>query len=379
MGQNPLREVQRLGQSIWYDYIRRRLITSGELRNLIEHDGISGITSNPSIFEKAIAGSNDYDAAITSLHRSGPLAAQEVFEHLAIEDICQAADLLAPVYETTGGRDGYVSLEVSPHLANDTDATIADARRLWAAVDRPNLMIKVPGTPAGLPAIRQLIGEGINVNVTLLFSRRVYEAVAQAYIEGLERAAADGREVRTIASVASFFVSRIDSLVDSLIERRLKSATDAALERTLRGLLGKVAIANAKLAYATYHQLTAGDRWQALAKRGAQTQRLLWASTSTKNPSYPPTIYVDELIGPDTVNTMPVTTLEELRRQQVRPRPTLGEGLDEARGVMARLADVGISINDVTRQLVEQGVDLFADAFDKLLSAIEQKRLALPA
>jgi transaldolase/glucose-6-phosphate isomerase len=240
-------------------------------------------------------------------------------------------------------------------------------------------MIKVPGTPAGLPAFRQLIGEGINVNVTLLFSRHVYEAVAHAYTEGLEHAAAQGRDIRTIASVASFFVSRIDSLVDSLIERRLRSATDAALEQTLRGLLGKVAIANAKLAYATYHELIGGDRWQALAKRGAQTQRLLWASTSTKNPSYPPTMYVDELIGPDTVNTMPVATLDELRRQQGRPRPTLGEGLDEARGVMARLADVGISINDVTRQLVEQGVTLFADAFDKLLDAIEQKRLALPA
>jgi len=372
---NPLREFQRLGQSIWYDFIRRQLITSGELRDLIERDGVCGLTSNPAIFEKAIAGSTDYDAAITALHRSGPLAAQEVFEHLAIEDICQAADLLAAVYESTNGRDGYVSLEVSPHLANETEATITEARRLWAAVDRPNVMIKVPGTQAGIPAIRQLIGEGINVNVTLLFSRDVYESVAHAYIEGLEHAAAEGRELRTIASVASFFVSRIDSLIDGLIEKRLGSGSD---DDALRSLLGKVAIANAKIAYGTYQDMIAGDRWRALAERGAQTQRLLWASTGTKNPRYSPTLYVDELVGPDTVNTVPVATLDHLR-EHGSPQVRLGTGLDEARDTMARLASVGISMQDVTDQLVEQGVQLFADAFDKLLRAIEQKRLALPA
>jgi transaldolase/glucose-6-phosphate isomerase len=268
-----------------------------------------------------------------------------------------------------------VSLEVSPRLANETEATIAEARRLWAAVNRPNVMIKVPGTTAGIPAIRQLIGEGININVTLLFSQNVYEAVANAYIEGLEHAASEGRELRTIASVASFFVSRIDSLIDGLIEKRLGSGSD---DDALRAVLGKVAIANARLAYGTYQDIIAGDRWHALAERGAQTQRLLWASTGTKNPSYPPTMYVDELVGADTVNTVPVATLDQLR-EHATPQLRLGASLDEARDTMARLAKIGISMQDVTDQLVVQGVRLFAEAFDKLLGAIEEKRLALPA
>jgi transaldolase/glucose-6-phosphate isomerase len=372
---NPLLELQHYGQSVWYDFIRRSLITSGEMQKLIDQDGIRGLTSNPSIFEKAIAGSTDYDDAIAALLATGDLNAQDIFERLAVDDIQRTADLLAPVYAATGGRDGYVSLEVSPHLANETDPTIAEAHRLWAAVGRPNLMIKVPGTAAGIPAIRRLIGDGVNVNVTLLFAREVYETVVDAYIGGLEQRTAAGRDVSRVASVASFFVSRIDTLVDHLIERSLASVTDLSLRATLQSLLGKVAIANAKLAYVAYGGIFRSDRWRTLATRGAQTQRLLWASTSTKNPSYRDTIYVDELIGPETVNTVPVATLQQFR-DQGHARLSLTEGIQEAHDTMTRLAEVGISMEEVTTQLVEQGVKLFADAFDALLGAIEQKRQA---
>jgi transaldolase len=373
---SPLLDLQRYGQSIWYDFIRRSLITSGELQDLIDRDGVRGVTSNPVIFEKAIAGSTDYDDAIRDILRRGDPPAQGIYEHLAIDDIRSAADLLSSVHKSSGGRDGYVSLEVSPHLAYETEATVVEAKRLWAAVDRPNLMIKVPATAAGLPAICSLLGEGVNINVTLLFAREIYEAVAEAYIAALENRAAAGRNVAGVASVASFFVSRIDSLIDSLIDERLASTAAADARGVLTNLLGKVAIANAKLAYVAYRRIFSGERWQALAARGGQTQRLLWASTGTKNPNYPKTMYVDELIGPDTVNTVPPDALAHFR-EHGRVRQSLTEGIEEARDTLARLAASGISMEDVTRRLLDQGVKLFADGFDKLLGAIEQKRRAV--
>ena len=373
MAKNALLDLQRFGQSIWYDYIKRSLLASGELRQLVERDGVRGVTSNPAIFEKAIAGSADYDDAIGRLCARGIVSPLEIFEHLAVEDIRRAADVLAPVYERTAARDGYVSLEVSPRLAYETAATVAEAQRLWAAVGRPNVMIKVPATPQGLPAIRRLIGEGININITLLFARQVYEAVAEAYIGGLEDLAARGGDLGRMASVASFFVSRIDTLVDGLIETRLATVTDTRERALLESLVGKVAIANARLAYQSYGRIFATDRWRALAARGAKTQRLLWASTGTKNPRYSDTLYVDELIGPDTVNTVPVATLASFR-EHGRPRASLSEAVDTAVETMARLEQAHISMDEVTEQLLEQGVKLFADAFDKLLAAIEGKR-----
>jgi transaldolase/glucose-6-phosphate isomerase len=334
---------------------------------------VRGVTSNPAIFEKAIAGSTDYDDQIRRLCARAVTSPVEIFERVAVEDIRNAADVLAPVYERTAARDGYVSLEVSPHLAYETAATIAEARRLWTEVGRPNVMIKVPGTPQGLPAIRRLLGEGININITLLFAREVYEAVADAYLGGLEDRVAAGGDVSRMASVASFFVSRIDTLVDGVIEKRLATVTDSRERARLESLVGKVAIANAKLAYRSYERIFATDRWRALAARGAKTQRLLWASTGTKNPRYSETIYVDELIGADTVNTVPVATLASFR-EQGRPRASLTEGVEDAAETMARLDAAGISMKEVTQRLLEQGVELFADAFDKLLAAIEGKR-----
>jgi transaldolase/glucose-6-phosphate isomerase len=364
---NPLRALQNYGQSVWLDYIRRQLLVSGELQRLIEQDGLRGLTSNPAIFEKAITGSTDYTAALQALAGEA-LEAGALYERLAIQDIQAAADLLQPVYEQTDRGDGFVSLEVSPHLAYDTAGTIAEARRLWRAVGRPNLMIKVPATPQGLPAIERLIGEGINVNVTLLFSQEVYERVAHAYIAGLERLAAGGGDLKAVASVASFFISRIDTAVDALVAARLKTAT-AAERAQLSRLLGRVAIANAKLAYQRYKQIFRGPRWEALAARGARQQRLLWASTSTKNPDYRDVLYVEELIGPETVNTMPPATLDAFR-DHGRVRPSLEEDLEGAHDTMEILAQVGISMAAVTDKLLAEGVRLFAEPFDKLLEAL---------
>ncbi|NEQ22015.1 MAG: transaldolase [Microcoleus sp. SIO2G3] len=306
---NPLQALQSYGQSVWLDYIRRSLISNGELQRLVDEDGLRGVTSNPSIFEKAIAGSTDYDSALTTSEQSHDKDVMSLYESFAIADIQATADVLKPVYEQTNRRDGYISLEVSPYLANDTQQTIKEARRLWQAVNRPNLLIKVPATPAGIPAIQQIISEGINVNVTLLFSQDVYEQVANAYITGLELLAAKGGDISHIASVASFFVSRIDTAVDNQITAQLKTAADVAQRDLLKGLLGKVAIANAKLAYKRYQDIYSSSQWQKLASQGAQTQRLLWASTGTKNPQYSDVLYVEELIGSDTVNTVPPATL----------------------------------------------------------------------
>jgi transaldolase/glucose-6-phosphate isomerase len=373
---NPLLEIQQYGQSVWYDNIRRSLITSGELQSLVDNDGLMGLTSNPAIFEKAIGGSTDYDEALQALARQPGMDAKMLYEHLAIEDIQMAADVMAPVYARTHKRDGYVSLEVSPYLAHDTTGTITEARRLWQTVDRPNVMIKVPGTPAGLPAIEQLISTGINVNVTLLFDMAVYEQVAEAYLAGLEAFVAGGGDPHGVASVASFFISRIDSAVDSLIEARLQTA-QAADAQVLRSLLGRVAIANARLTYQRYQAIYDTARWQALAAHGAQTQRLLWASTSTKNPQYRDVLYVEELIGRDTVNTMPAVTLEAFR-DHGRVRPSLEENPAEAQRVMEDLQRVGISLKAVAEQLLADAVKLFSDPFDQLLSAVE-KKLSGPA
>ena len=369
---NPLLDLERQGQAVWLDFISRSALQDGTLANLIAADGLRGVTSNPAIFEKAIGGSADYDAALAGLVRRGDLDAKGVYEALAVEDIRAAADLLRPVFDRTRRRDGYVSLEVSPTLAHDTAGTLAEARRLWAEVQRENLMIKVPGTPAGIPAIATLIGEGINVNVTLLFAQSAYERVAEAYMTGLETHARSGGDVRKVASVASFFISRIDALVDGMLAERLKRSDDAAEQALLKGLLGRVAIANARITFQRYGELCAGPRWQALAARGAQTQRLLWASTSTKNPNYRDVLYVEELIGPDTVNTMPPATVDAFR-DHGRVRPSLGEGLADARDTMRMLGEAGIAMTAVTDQLLADGVRLFADAFEKLLAATRQR------
>jgi transaldolase/glucose-6-phosphate isomerase len=369
---NPLKELLAFGQSVWLDYIRRNLFTTGELARLVKEDGLRGMTSNPAIFEKAIAGSTDYAQELQELAKRKDLDAKGVYEQLAIHDIQKAADVLRPVYDESKRRDGYVSLEVSPGLAHRTQETIEEARRLWKTVGRENLMIKVPGTDEGIPAFQQLIGEGINVNVTLLFSQKVYEKVAAAYIAGLETFAKSGGDVSRMASVASFFVSRIDVLIDGMIGAVLKdSGLSSDRQALLRSLQGKVAIANAKLAYQSYKEIFSGPRWEALATRGSQTQRVLWASTSTKNPAYRDVLYIEELIGPDTVNTIPPATFDAFR-DHGRVRASLEEDVDGARRTMSELARAGISMKEVTDQLTDEGVKLFEEAFDKLLATVEK-------
>jgi transaldolase / glucose-6-phosphate isomerase len=368
---NRLKALLDYGQSLWLDYIRRDLITSGSLKKMIEDDGLRGMTSNPSIFEKAIGESSLYDDLLRALVSRQDLNATGRFEQIAIRDIQDAADILRPVYKESNARDGYVSLEVSPLLALETQKTLDEARRLWKAVNRPNVMIKVPGTAEGIPAIRQLIGEGININVTLLFAQEVYEKVADAYIAGLEDLAKRGGNLKRMASVASFFISRIDTLVDSMIDGRLKASTDPQQQSLLKSLKGKVAIANGKLTYQRYQRIFSGARWEALASKGAQTQRVLWASTSTKNPEYRDVMYVEELIGPDTVDTMPPATVDAFR-DHGNLRNSLTENVPAAQKTMDDLAKAGISIKEVTDKLTTDGVKLFADAFNKLLVAVEK-------
>jgi transaldolase/glucose-6-phosphate isomerase len=360
-----LHELAELGQSIWYDNIRRALLNQGDLQALVK-TGVKGVTSNPSIFEKAIAGSADYDEAFEELVREGR-SETELYEALVIEDIQRAADILRPVYDRTEGIDGYVSLEVSPTLAHDTEGTIAEARRLFAAIDRANVMIKVPATPAGPPAIEALIGEGININITLIFSLEQYRAVTQAYLAGLEKLAASGGDLSQVASVASFFVSRIDTAVD----RHLDEIGNRALQ-------GKIAIASAKAAYGLFKEIFSGERWNRLVERGARIQRPLWASTSTKNPNYPDTLYVDALIGANTVNTIPPATLEAFLDHGT-VAATLESEMDEAREQLAQLADLGVDLEAVTEKLQEDGVASFANAFDSLMSSITDKREQLLA
>jgi len=363
---NPLKGLLAYGQSAWMDYIRRDLLTGGGLQKFIAEDGLRGMTSNPAIFEKSINGSALYNDILNSPEAKS-LNAKQLFEKIAIRDVQDACDIFRSVYDESKHRDGYVSLEVSPFLANDTAGTLEEARRLWKAVNRPNLMVKVPATPEGVPAIRQLLEDGLNINITLLFAQSAYEKVAEAFIAALEARAAKGQSINHIASVASFFVSRIDTLIDSKIDTMLKTATGDA-KVLLESLHGTIAIANAKLTYKKYQELFGGPRWAALAAKGAQTQRLLWASTSTKNPKYRDVIYVEELIGADTVDTIPPATFDAFR-DHGKLRPSLTEDVPGAATHMANLGKAGISMKDITDQLLADGVKLFADAFKTLLEA----------
>ncbi|HWY08542.1 MAG TPA: transaldolase [Candidatus Acidoferrales bacterium] len=363
---NPLKGLLAYGQSPWMDYIRRDLLTGGSLKKYIDDDGLRGQTSNPTIFEKAITGSTLYNDILNSPEAKS-LNAKQLYEKIAIRDVQDACDIFRPVYDESKHRDGYVSLEVSPFLANNTASTLEEARRLWKTVNRPNLMVKVPATPEGVPAIRQLLEDGLNINITLLFAQSAYEKVAEAFIAALEARAAKGQPINHIASVASFFVSRIDTLIDSKIDALLKTAAGDA-KTLLESLHGTIAIANAKLTYKKYQELFGGPRWKALAAKGAQTQRLLWASTSTKNPKYRDVLYVEELIGADTVDTIPPATFDAFR-DHGKLRPSLTEDVPGAARHMENLAKAGISMKEVTEQLVADGVKLFADAFKTLLEA----------
>ena len=372
MAENPLRQLEQAGQSVWFDYIRRWEMVSGHLKRLIDEDGISGITSNPSIFEKAIVDSQDYDETLRRLACEGR-EAEQIFEALAVEDIQMAADLFLPTYHATDARDGYVSIEVSPTLAHDTQRTVEEARRLFRKVNRPNVLVKVPATVEGLPAIQQLLAEGMNINITLLFAIERYEQVANAYIAALEKLAAEGKPLKPVASVASFFVSRIDTMVDQQLEACSRAAATPAEGEKISELFGKAAIANAKLAYQRFKGIFAGARFERLAQKGARVQRMLWASTSTKNPKYRDILYAAELIGPDTIDTMPASTMDAFR-DHGEVHATIEEGLAECRQVMARLGEVGIDFAAVTRKLEEQGVEAFANDYQKLLSSISEKR-----
>jgi transaldolase/glucose-6-phosphate isomerase len=372
MKKNNLLELESFGQSIWLDFLRRNALDNGELQGYIDQDGASGLTSNPSIFEKAIAGSHEYDQAIRALALEGK-SIQEIYQALTVEDIQRAADLFRPAYDRLEGRDGFVSLEVSPQLAHDTSGSIAEARRLWAAVNRPNLFIKIPATRAGLPAIQQLIGEGINVNITLLFGLPRYQEVAEAYLLGLETLAARGQPLDRIASVASFFLSRIDVLVDPILEKLRLAGSPAA--ETVAGLHGEAAIASARVAYQMYQEIFASERFQKLSRQGARTQRLLWASTGTKNPEYSDVKYVETLIGRDTINTIPLETLTAYR-EHGKPAARLEEGTQEARHVLDGLHQVGIDLDALTQQLEDEGVKKFSQAFEQLMAALKEKRSA---
>src|SRR5471032_428557 len=373
---NPVKALENHGQAVWLDFLARGFVAKGDLKALIDTDGVKGVTSNPSIFEKAIGSSDEYDGPIGSALKKGDRPIAELFEYLAVVDIQNAADVLRPVYDRLKGEDGFVSLEVSPYLAMDTRGTIAEAERLWKDVDRKNLMVKVPATPEGLPAIRHLIGEGISINITLLFSQKVYVQVAEAYLAGLEKYVAKGGDPSHVASVASFFVSRIDSAVDKQLDEKIAKANDPTEKARLSALKGKIAIANAKLAYQDYKRLFSGPRWDKLAAKGAKPQRLLWASTGTKNKDYSDVLYVEELIGPNTVNTVPPATLDAFR-DHGRPRDSLEENIEDARRALDELAQAGISLDAISAELLKDGVKQFADAADKLYGAVAHKRAAV--
>jgi transaldolase len=367
-----LQQLATLGQSLWYDYISRELLDNGEFERLIRDDGIKGVTSNPAIFAKAVAGSDIYTAALQAAGMQG-LTTLEAYEELVLADIRNAADCLRPVFERTACRDGYASLEVSPHLAHDAAATVQEARRLWQVLDRPNVMIKVPATPAGLTAIGTLLTEGININATLLFSLPVYRQVANIYVQALEQRAANGDDPSTVASVASFFVSRIDTSFDKLVNALIARGALQDVETDLNILRGRVAISSAKIAYQYYQEIFTGDRWDALAARGAVTQRLLWASTGVKNPDYADVRYVEELIGPETVNTVPPDTLQAFRDHGVAAG-CLEQDVDVARHIMDNIRQLGLPLENITDRLLEDGVTIFIKAFDALLAVVEQQR-----
>ena len=371
MHDNPLRKLQEIGQSVWLDNLSRRLLDSGELKRLIEEDDLTGITSNPTIFQKAISGSKDYETSLKSLLQKGLRDEKELFLNLAVEDISRAADILWPVYQRSGGKDGFVSIEVSPDLAYETEKTVAEAKSLFSTIARKNILIKVPGTKQCLPAIEQLTAEGVNVNVTLLFSVNRYEEVAEAYLRGLEKRASQGKPIHEVASVASFFVSRVDALTDKLLEARLSSASTDTARQKIKSLLGKAAVANARLAYQKYKSIFSQKRF--LRLQGANVQRILWGSTGTKNPGFSDIKYVQELIGPDSINTLPEATLMAFK-DHGRVQITIADHIEEAERLFMELEAVGVDINQVTEQLEDEGVKLFSDSFSLLLKEIAEKR-----
>ncbi|HWJ19325.1 MAG TPA: transaldolase, partial [Geobacterales bacterium] len=373
MSTNPLLQLHALGQSIWLDQMSRSLLTTGGLKRLIDEDGLRGVTSNPTIFQKAISGSQDYAEQLEKLARGGSNVSQ-IYEEIVLQDIGNGSDVLRGVYDANDGADGFISLEVSPLLANDTKATIEEAKKLFAHLNRPNVMIKVPGTPAGLPAVEELLFSGLNINITLIFAVDVYEQVAEAYIKGLERRVAAGLPVDRIASVASFFVSRIDGMVDKQLGQLAEKATDDQQKQRINALMGKAAIANAKVAYESFKRIFGSDRFAKLKEKGARVQRPLWASTSTKNPAYPDTMYLDTLIGADTVNTVPPATLDAFRDHGTA-KPTLDAGIEEAHRVFDELKAVGVDMTAVTTKLTEEGVASFSESFDELFEVIEARRV----
>jgi transaldolase len=375
MTQNPLLQLKELGQSPWYDNIDREQLTSGQFQRLLDEDGICGVTANPTIFQKSISHGHAYDEQMTELIKAGK-STNEIYEALVIRDIQTVADMLRPIYEKANRQDGFVSLEVSPDLAHNTEGTLSEVRRFWKMVDRPNLMIKIPATPEGIPAVRQALAEGINVNITLIFSLDSYRQVADAYISALEDRNASGQDISHIASVASFFVSRVDTLVDKLLEEKIKATSESGEQQKLRALEGKAAIANAKLVYQEFRQIFGSPRFESLKHAGAHLQRVLWASTSTKNPAYRDVLYAEELIGPDTVDTMPLETIENFR-DHGRVSRTVDKDVAQARAELDALERVGIHYDQVMQQLLDEGVQKFADSFHELFQGIEGKRQAI--
>ncbi len=373
MNKNPLVGLKELGQSVWLDNLSRKLMESGELKRLIDEEGLTGITSNPTIFQKAITGSIDYDTSLRRMLDQGIRDEKELFLGLAIEDVSRAADMLWPVYQSTKGLDGFVSIEVSPDLAYNTEVTIAEARRLFSTIGKKNILVKVPATQQGLPAIEQLTSEGVNVNITLLFSVKRYEEVAEAYLRGLEKRANQGKPIHEITSVASFFVSRVDTLSDKLLEARISSAGSKAEKDKISALLGKAAVANAKIAYEKYKGIFAGKRFNALKEKRGRIQRLLWGSSGTKNPKYSDIKYVQELIGPDSINTMPETTMMAFK-DHGQVKITIEDSLEEAERLFPELRSIGVDIDEVAEQLEREGVQLFSDSFFSLLKEIAKKR-----
>jgi transaldolase len=374
---NPLIQLQKEGQSVWYDNIDRSQLVSGEFKRMINEDGILGVTANPTIFEKSISTGHAYDDQITQLIKDGK-STNEIYEAVVIQDIRTVADLLRPIYDHTNGRDGYVSLEVSPDLANDTQATITEAARFWKMVARPNLMIKIPATPAGIPAIYETLRNGINVNVTLIFSIQAYRDVTEAYISALEDRKARGLDISSLASVASFFVSRVDTLVDKLLADKIKATSDSTEQEKLKALQGKAAIANARLVYQDFKKIFGSPRFETLKHAGAHVQRPLWASTSTKNPAYRDVLYAEELIGPDTVDTMPLETVENFADHGI-VRYSIEDDLAGAQATLDALEQLGIHYDQVTQQLLDEGVQKFADSFHQLFAGIDKKKNAIEA
>ncbi len=369
---NPLLQLKTQGQSVWYDTVDRAQLDNGLFKRMLDEDGVAGVTSNPTIFQKSISHGDAYDEQITQLVREKKNT-NEIYEALVIRDIRSVADMLLPIYEKANRQDGFVSLEVSPDLAHDSEATLEEARRFWKLVDRPNLMIKIPATPEGIPIVRQTLAEGMNINITLIFSIEDYRKVADAYISALEERNAEGKDISHIASVASFFVSRVDTLVDQLLENKIKASNDSTEQQKLKSLEGKAAIANARLVYQDFKNIFHSPRFETLKHSGAHVQRPLWASTSTKNPAYRDVLYAEELVGPDTVDTMPLETIENFR-DHGKVRLSVEDDIQQARDEFAELEKVGIHYDQVTQQLQDEGVQKFADSFHELFKGIESKK-----